>query len=137
MRTKLLLTSSALFLGILGLAATFLPQEILAALGSSAVRGEVLAVQALGAAYLGLAILNWMNRGNLLGGIYNRPAAMGNFLHFAMVALALLNALAAGERHGLAIAGAVLYSLFAAGFGHALFTNPLKSDPPQESSGES
>jgi hypothetical protein len=35
-------------------------------------------------------MLNWMARANRIGGIYSRPVAMGNFLHFTMGALVLL-----------------------------------------------
>ena len=46
--------------------------------------------QACGVLYLGFAILNWMAKDDLIGGIYSRPVAMGNFLHFFTIAMALV-----------------------------------------------
>ena len=38
------------------------------------------------------ALLDWHARGAPFGGIYGRPVALGNFLHFAVIALALAQA---------------------------------------------
>ena len=124
MRTKLLMSLSALLLGALGVGASFLPHEILAFLGANPGRTGVLLVQVLGAAYLGFAMLNWMNRGNLMGGIYNRPAALGNFLHFVVVTITLLKALPGGGPGALTIAATTVYAIFACWFGLVLWTDP-------------
>ena len=84
------MTASALVMGALGLAATFLPQEIAAYLGASTTLP--LLIQILGALYLGFAMLNWMARTSLIGGIYSRPVASGNLVHFVVGALALAKA---------------------------------------------
>ena len=81
-------------------------------------------LQVLGALYLGFAMLNWMARGSLMGGIYGRPLAMGNFLHFFMVALLLLKALAAGPATSGIVIGALAYTVFGLWFGLVLFRNP-------------
>jgi hypothetical protein len=124
MKTKALMTLSAILMALLGIAATFLPQEILSSFGAAPRGLEMLQVQILGALYLGCAILNWMARANLIGGIYSRPVAMGNFVHFAVVAVTLLKALIAGERAEAVLIGAVLYSIFAVWFGLVVFTHP-------------
>lgn len=124
MKTKVLMTLSALLMALVGIAATFLPQEILSYLGVEPRGFDVLQVQILGALYLGFAMLNWMARGNLIGGVYSRPVAMGNFLHFAVVAITLVKALAGGMRGGPILAGAVVYSAFAVWFGLVAFTHP-------------
>jgi hypothetical protein len=87
MSTKLL---SALFMGVLGAAASFLPQEIATRFGVQADTHAFLLLQIVGALYLGFAILNWMAKDVLMGGIYSRPSALGNFLHFAVVSIVLL-----------------------------------------------
>ena len=46
--------------------------------------------QLLGALYLGFALLNWLSKGVRMGGIYARPLAMGNGLHFLVGAFTLL-----------------------------------------------
>jgi hypothetical protein len=126
MKTKALMSSSALLMAVLGIAGTFLPEEILSHSVADARGTGVLLVQIAGALYLGFAMLNWMARANLIGGIYSRPVAMGNFLHFAMVAIALLKALLGGLRAQPVLAGAAVYSVFAVWFGLVVFTHPAK-----------
>ena len=124
MNTKLLMIVSALVMAALGLAASFVPREILIVLGSRPESLEILLVQITGALYLGFAMLNWMARGSVIGGIYGRPVAFGNFMHFTVVALAMLKALIAGPRPPVVIAFAVVYCIFCVGFGWVLFTPP-------------
>jgi len=127
MNTRMLMAASALFMAMLGLAASFLPQEILARAGARPDGFAVLAVQVAGALYLGFAMLNWMAKANLVGGIYSRPVAVGNLVHFAVVAAALLKALLAGQTAPGIVAGAVAYSAFAVSFGVVLFTHPVRA----------
>ena len=124
MNTRLLMTSSAAFLALVGLAASFVPEELLWYVGSPAQRLEVLIVQMVGAAYMGFAILNWTARENLIGGIYSRPVALGNFLNFGVVAIAITKVLMGGESGIEVIIGAVAYTGFAVAFGFVLFTHP-------------
>jgi len=115
-------------MAILGVAASFFPQEILASCGSRPEGPGILLVQITGALYMGFAILNWMARGNLIGGIYSRPVALGNFLHFAVVTVMLLKALAAGQHAPEIVVGAVAYSAMGVWFGLVLFTSPIKRE---------
>ncbi|HEX8618771.1 MAG TPA: hypothetical protein VF911_14400, partial [Thermoanaerobaculia bacterium] len=92
MNTKILLTLSAVVMGAMGIAASFAPHEILHSFGSAATGVLPLLVQLLGASLFGLAMANWLARGSLIGGIYNRPLAVGNLAHFTIGALALLRA---------------------------------------------
>jgi len=124
MNTKILMGASALFMAILGIVASFLPQEILAYAGSRPEGLGVLVVQITGALYLGFASLNWMARANLIGGIYSRPVALGNFFHFAIVGVVLLKALMAGQNTAEIVVGTAAYSAFAISFGLVLFTHP-------------
>jgi predicted DNA repair protein MutK len=121
MSTKILMASSAVFMAALGLAATFLPQEIIAALGGGTVRTLPLLVQVLGALYLGFAMLNWMAKESLIGGIYSRPVSMGNFLHFAIAGIAMVKAVAAGERAVSILICTAIYAVFAIAFGAVVF----------------
>ena len=128
MKTKALMSLSAILMAALGLAASFLPQEILSYFGAEPRSLGVLLIQIVGALYLGFAMLNWMARSNLIGGVYSRPVAMGNFLHFAVVAVTLLKALLSGTRAEILLVGAVVYSVFAVWFGLVVFTHPTKPD---------
>jgi hypothetical protein len=126
MNTRVLIRSSAFFMGVLGLAASFLPQEIIAHFGFKAEALCVLVVQVAGALYLGYAMLNWMARANLIGGIYSRPVATGNFLHFAVVAVVLSKAMMSGLRDVSVVIGLAAYSVFAVWFGLVLFARPFR-----------
>jgi len=124
MNTRVLMIVSASVLAVLGLAASFVPREVLNFLGARPDPLPVLLVQITGALYLGFAMLNWMARESLLGGIYGRPVAFGNFMHFTVMALALLKALIAGPRPPVVLAFAAVYGVFCVAFGWVLFTPP-------------
>ena len=131
--SRLLMTVSAGVLAALGLAATFLPQELLARLGLAPDAPLVLLVQVLGALWLGFAMLDWMARGSAIGGIYGRPLVVGNLLHFASASLAFGKlASRAPELRALWPLGLV-YALLALGFAVAMFRAPapVSSGAPQ------
>jgi len=72
-------------------------------------------------------MLNWMARENLIGGIYSRPVAMGNMVHFFVAALALLKICAAGTPHReQVIIVTLIYAGFALWFGLVVFRHPLR-----------
>ena len=111
-------------MGVLGLIASFLPHETLTYAGSDPNELTILIVQVAGALYAGFALLNWSAKGNLIGGIYSRPVALGNFVHFAIVAIALLKAAASGFALTPVVVGAAAYVVFAVGFGYVMFNHP-------------
>ena len=120
MNTKLLMIVSAAFLAVLGLVTSFLPQEVLGLHGTQPDGPTILLIEMMGALYLGFAILNWTARGVLIGGIYARPLALGNFLHFAMVGVMLTREAIDHKAVPLAIS-AFVFSIFAVGFAAILF----------------
>lgn len=121
--------ASALILGLAGLAASFAPAELLTALGAPATEPMVILVQLLGALYLSFAILDWTAKGVMIGGIYARPVALGNFLHFTMGALALGKQTFAGRLGPPFVVALVLYALFALLFGALVFGRPRAPRP--------
>ena len=128
MNTKLVLTASAITLGIAGVICTFVPEEILRYAGMDATKQYQLFVQIFGALYFGFAMLNWMTRDTVIGGIYNRPIAIANFTHYAIAALALVKAVFANP--GITpffwiIAGS--YTVFAVCFGIIFTSHPSKT----------
>ncbi|MEO8794132.1 MAG: hypothetical protein ABI390_01630 [Daejeonella sp.] len=88
MNTKILMTVSAVLLAIMGIALTFFPAELGAFFNISSTNSTLFILQIGGALYFAFAMLNWMAKGAIIGGIYNRPIAIGNFTHFTMVAIA-------------------------------------------------
>lgn len=121
--TRLLMMASAVAMAAAGVVASFLPQELLSATGAQASSGAVLAVQMAGALYVGFAAVNWTARGVLIGGIYARPLALGNFFHFAIGAITLIKLVIAAPNPTL-IAVTTPYLLFALWFGRVLFRPP-------------
>src|SRR3954469_10225593 len=109
--------ATSAFLAALGLAATFAPGELLAALGAPATDPLPVVVQLLGGLYCAVAITNWTAKDNLIGGIYARPLSLGNFLNFAMGALALAKHASAHGVAGPLLGVLVGYGVFAVAFG--------------------
>ena len=124
MHTRALMSLSAAFMAIAGLATSFAPQEVLETHGTVPDNATLLLIQMMGALYLGFAMLNWMARGVIIGGIYARPLAAGNFLHFAMVGVTLTKAAFVFGVVPLAVS-AFVYSFFAVWFGIVLFRPPV------------
>lgn len=114
-------------MGVAGVAGTFAPQEIAQAAGFGSANGAPLVIQLLAALLFGFAMVNWLARGSLFGGIYNRPLAVGNLAHFTIAALALVKAVWAGERRLMFLIAAAVYVVFALGFAAALFRSPVES----------
>ncbi len=127
MNTKILMISSSIFLGALGITFSFIPDEIISSLSESSNQISILSLQLLGALYLGFAMLNWMAKESLIGGIYNRPIAVGNFMHFAIGALALIKIIIKIQIHPeIIISLTAIYSVFAILFGYVFRTTPSR-----------
>ena len=120
MQTRILMTLSALFMAVLGVVASFMPQEVLIYTGTLPEPLLVTMVQAAGALYLAFAMLNWMARGVLIGGIYARPVAAGNFVHFMIVTITLIKVLFT-LRSPLLITLTAVYTVCAAWFALVIF----------------
>ena len=78
-------------------------------------------IQRAGAAFVAFAVLNWSARGNMLGGIYGRPIALGNFAHFAIGAITLLKNVSHARDFPALLVVTALYSAVRVWFGAVLF----------------
>jgi hypothetical protein len=132
MNTKFLMISSALLMGIAGVLLEFVPHQVLTFFDSQPTGLNPLLLQLTGALYLGFAMMNWMAKNVLIGGIYARPLAMGNFVHFMVGALALLKYGFSASPTATVWILAVIYSLLAILFGIVFFTHPLKTPNTSE-----
>jgi len=84
--------------------------------------------QLLGAAWLGVAALNWLNRSTLLGGIYGRPVVAANMALYLVSALVLFRAAGqAGFSSALWPLGAAA-AVLAIAYAVLLFRGPLRRD---------
>ncbi|HEX4936672.1 MAG TPA: hypothetical protein VFV33_26000 [Gemmatimonadaceae bacterium] len=123
MNTKLLLSVSALVMGAAGIAGLFMPEELLRWTGTDSGAIARTLVQVLAALYFAFAMVNWTARGSLIGGIYNRPVALGNLTHFVIGALTLVQAAVSGD--GAVVTLAVVYAVFAVAFSVVFFRSPV------------
>lgn len=125
--TKILMITTSIYLGLVGIGLTFLPQEIVKFLTAVADQTSILAFQILGALYLGFAMMNWMSKNSMIGGIYNRPLVFGNLLHFLISTFALIKIVGefAGNRYIVMIIVTFFYSIFTICFGYFLLTSPI------------
>jgi len=112
-------------LGLAGIFLIFVPGEISRFLNLTESAPLILPI--LGDLYFGFAMLNWTAKANLIGGIYSRPIAIGNFTHFLIGALALIKLVLHNTNFMYVWVGAIIYSVFALLFGWIFFTNPTFS----------
>lgn len=126
MKTKWLLSSSAVMMGLLGLAGTFLPEEILKILKLDPSPITLILLQIIGGLYLGFAMLNWFTRSALIGDIYNRPVVLGNLIHCIVVFFALIRQLAE-QFHFIFFILTLVYLVFAVWFTLVMRSNPLSN----------
>ena len=122
------MTLSAAVLGVIGIGLTFFPAEVLRYLGIGSSTPLLIILQLLGALYFGFAMLNWMAKGAIIGGIYNKPISVANASHFLIGGLALVKALISNPASPifLWILGAI-YLFFAICFGIIFNRHPANT----------
>ena len=120
--------SASIVLGAIGIVLSFLPGEIIRLLTSNPDRFILLVLQLTGALYIGFALMNWMARGNIIGGIYSRPLVVGNFAHFFVGGMALIKFVLTGQALAILWGLAGIYIIFAICFGFLLFRHPARKN---------
>lgn len=137
MNTTFIMTASAVLLALIGLFLTFLPNELILYIGIGNSKPLQLILQLLGALYFGFALLNWMAKGSIIGGIYNRPIALANFTHFLIGGLAVVKALLKDTTLPYTIwVLAFIYSTFAILFWLILYRQPTNTQKSKYNSME-
>ena len=121
--SKGLLASSAVYMGAAGLGLTFAADDLLRHVRQPDARILVVFVQTIGALYLAFAALNWLLRGSVIGGIYGRPLALANLLHFLIVAIMLVRWAVEGGPPGIMVLAGI-YAAFAISFVAVMFREP-------------
>ena len=127
MNTKLLMTVSALAMGVTGIIFSFLPNEVLNYFNATTTVSDPLILQILGALYFAFAMVNWTAKANLIGGIYARPIAIGNLTHFIVGSLALIKNYFSQHGNPTTLMFALVYMIFAVLFSIVFFRHPVKS----------
>lgn len=128
MTSRLISQTSALILLLGGGALLFAPAELLSALSPGFPASAAWVGQLLGAAWLGLAALNWLSRSAVLGGIYGRPVVFANLMLYFVGGLSVLRAAERAEFPPLLWAVIVPAAILAAAYGGLLLRGPLPKD---------
>jgi hypothetical protein len=118
--TRPLQILSTAMLGACGIVTLFAPEVLLSVMGLANVTPHW-PMQLLAAAWLALAIFDWMTMNFTMGGIYGRPVVTINYAHYFMGAMASLRPAIANGRPG-AIGVTVIYGIFAVAYGILLFS---------------
>jgi hypothetical protein len=121
--SRILATTSALALAAAGLLLLFAADDVVPRFVSGVQADAAWVGQLLGAAWLGIAALNWLSRGSVLGGIYGRPIVMANAATYFITTTVLLRAPLAG-----APLAAIVPGIFAVLYGLLLFRGPFSAD---------
>lgn len=121
--------SVAVFLLVMGIVFLFLPNEIIQLFKFKPDNLLVLILQFCGGLYIGFAILNWMLRGQYIGGIYSRSLVLANLVHFLVGALSFIRILFKNTFVPLVWMVGLFYILFAITFSVILFKNPKQIIP--------
>ena len=129
MISSVLTRISAALLLCAGAALLFAADAVLPALSPGLPASAAWLGQLLGAAWLGVAALNWLQRDALLGGIYGRPVVFTNLVLYFVGALSLLGALRDPATSRALWWIAVPATLLAAVYGALLLRGPF--DPLQ------
>lgn len=124
MKSKYLMMASAVVMGLAGVILIFAADEVMSYLDITANLRVSLIFQLAGALYFSFAILNWKAKDNIIGGVYSKPVALGNLMHFLVGGMALIKA-ATGHSGTTLITGAsVIYLVFAILFALVMFRHP-------------
>lgn len=125
MNTKILMSVSAIYMLAVGVLCSFLPNEILHFIGINDTALLPLIIQILGAIYFGFGLLNWTAKANLIGGIYSRPVAIGNLIHYVVSSLALIKFFMAHTDLKFMLIPIIIYFVFSILFGKVVFGSPI------------
>lgn len=128
MISSLVSRTSAALLGAAGLVLLFGPDVVLRLFVQDFPEAGIWIGQLLGAAFLGIAALNWLNRSAVLGGIYGRPVVFANLVLYFVGSLSLLRAASRLPNSTLLWITGVLFALPAVAYGWLLFRGPAERD---------
>ncbi|MEJ6788082.1 hypothetical protein BrevBR_00910 [Brevundimonas sp. BR2-1] len=87
MSSRLILSIAGLTFAICGLASLFASDELASLSSTSPSSALAPALQIIGGALLGFALLNWFNRRSRVGGIYGRPIGLANLMFSGVLAI--------------------------------------------------
>jgi hypothetical protein len=128
LNTRVIMTVSAIYLALMGIILSFMPNEVAEFIGLQNSKTIQLILQIAGAQYFAMALLNWMKRTSVIGGIYNRPVSITNYTHYLIGTLASWKLLLGKADLPMAFwVLAAFYLIFAVLYGFIFYRNPVLS----------
>ena len=128
MISTLITRASAALLALGGLVLLFASDAVLPRLVAGFPPAGVWLGQLLGAAWLGVAALNWASQPALLGGIYGRPVVLTNAALYFIAAMVLLKFVIRRDAPTILWLVTVPIAVFAAVYVWLLFRGPFERD---------
>lgn len=128
MRSTLVTRASAFLFGLAGVALLFAPVELLARIAPAVPPSAAWIGQLLGAAWLGLAAMNWTTRFAMVGGIYGRAVVFANATAYFVSAMVMLSAARRVSSTSALLVLAIVTLAMAALYGYLLFRGPFAAD---------
>lgn len=127
--SRYLITASAIVNFAMALLTSFFPEELLDYLELPHQPGHQLFIQILGAFYLGFGMINYLSRGVIIGGIYNRPLLMGNIAYHGTASIVLIKySLNNGLHLDLFSILMLIYLALGLGFLRLFFVSPVQQN---------
>ncbi|MEP6473071.1 MAG: hypothetical protein ABJC74_05080 [Gemmatimonadota bacterium] len=128
MISSLISRISSAFLALGGLLLLFGPDEILPRVVPGFPASASWLGQLIAAGWLALAVLNWVSRASLLGGIYGRPVVLANALFYFIGATTLSRVVSANPQVLALWVITVPIMLLAGVYAWLLFRGPIGRD---------
>ena len=129
MNPKILMTVSSIMLGLIGIAALFIPELFLNLFNAQPTNGLSVLIQLMGGLYFSLAMLNWAAKDSAIGGVYARPVSLANFVHFMIGTFTLGKYQIAGNTNVFILIMLIMYAIFSILFWWLIFKyDALKKD---------
>lgn len=116
MNSRRWMTATSVVFGGVSVVVLFAPVQLLSWLGYQKASGLTLLLQVLGVLLYAMALLNWMARKHVIGGIHARPITMANLAHCFAGSLVLGKHVASGNSSPVIVGGLAVYLGLLAGF---------------------
>lgn len=127
MRSTVVTRASALLLALAGVILLFAPVEVVTRIAPGTPPASGWIVQLLGAAWLGLAAMNWLARFTMVGGIYGRAIVAANAMTYFVSAMVMLHVVR-DEPTSVVLVITIVAVIMAATYGYLLFRGPFAAD---------
>jgi hypothetical protein len=131
MKSPYLSRISAILLGAPALVLLFAADDLLPALISSFAGRDAWLGQLVASGWLAIAMLNWLSRNTVIGGIHGRPLVLANLTVYVVIATTMWDATASTARPAVMLAGSGVAAVMAAAYGWLMMLGPLPADLPR------